>query len=170
MLDLTYTGSKGTHLASDRVNIMQIDPKYAYLGTLLNSQIDDPEVVALGFRPPFANFKQLMGGNATLGQALRPFPQYTGVSTGGMMNHSGNSTYNALIVKATKRFSGGLSLLASYTWSKLLIRCGFIRTMDRRCRRIGCRRRRGAGSVQPGTREIVWRARPAAHVQADRQL
>lgn len=120
VLDLTYTGSKGTHLASDRVNIMQIDPKYAYLGTLLNRQIDDPEVVALGFRPPFANFKQLMGGNATLGQALRPFPQYTGVGTGGMMNHSGNSTYNALIVKGTKRFSGGLALLASYTWSKLL--------------------------------------------------
>src|SRR5207302_10940052 len=28
--------------------------------------------------------------------------------------------YNALILKATKRFSGGLTLLASYTWSKLL--------------------------------------------------
>jgi hypothetical protein len=120
VLDFTYTGSKGTHLASDRVNIMQIDPRYASLGTLLNKQIDDPEVVALGFRPPFANFKQLMGSNATLGQALRPFPQYTGVGTGGMMNHSGNSTYHALIIKATKRFSGGLSLLTSYTWSKLL--------------------------------------------------
>ena len=49
---------------------------------------------------PFANFKQLMGGNATLGQSLRRFPQYTGVTTGGMMNHSGNSTYNAMILKA----------------------------------------------------------------------
>ncbi|HET8548487.1 MAG TPA: carboxypeptidase regulatory-like domain-containing protein [Bryobacteraceae bacterium] len=120
VFDATYTGSKGTHLASDRVNVMQIDPKYAYLGTLLNKQIDDPEVVALAFRPPFANFKQLMGNNATLGQALRRFPQYTGVSTGGMMNHSGNSTYHAMILKTTKRFSGGLTLLASYTWSKLL--------------------------------------------------
>ena len=26
VIDATYTGSKGTHLASDRVNIMQIDP------------------------------------------------------------------------------------------------------------------------------------------------
>lgn len=120
VLDLTYTGSKGTHLASDRVNIMQIDPKYAYLGDLLNKPIDDPAVAALGFTPPFANFKQLLGNNATLGQSLRVFPQYQGVTTGGMMNHSGNSTYNALIVKATKRFSGGLTLLASYTWSKLL--------------------------------------------------
>jgi len=42
------------------------------------------------------------------------------VSTGGMNNHSGNSTYNALIIKATKRFSNGLSMVADYTWSKLL--------------------------------------------------
>ncbi len=120
VFDATYTGSKGTHLASDRVNIMQIDPQYAYLGTLLNRPIDDPAVVAAGFRAPFSNFKELMGGNATLGQALRVFPQYQGVTTGGMMNHSGNSTYHAVILKATKRFSGGLSLLAHYTWSKLL--------------------------------------------------
>lgn len=120
VIDATYTGSKGTHLASDRVNIMQIHPQYASLGPLLNRAIDDPQVVAAGFRPPFANFKQLLGGQATLGQSLRAFPQYTGVTTGGMMNHSGNSTYHALIVKATKRFSGGLTLLTSYAWSKLL--------------------------------------------------
>jgi hypothetical protein len=120
VLEVTYAGSKGTHLASDRVNDMQIDPKYAYLGALLNRPIDDPAVVALGFRPPFANFKQLMGNNATLGQSLRRWPQYTGVTTGGMMNHSGNSTYHSGTIKVTKRFSGGLALLSSYTWSKLL--------------------------------------------------
>ncbi len=120
VLDATYTGSKGTYLASDRVNIMQIHPQYAYLGQLLNRPIDDPAVAALGFSSPFPDFKELLGGNATLGQALRAFPQYQNVSTGGMMNHSGNSTYHAMILKVTKRFSGGLSLLASYTWSKLL--------------------------------------------------
>jgi hypothetical protein len=120
VLDLTYTGSKGTHLASDRVNYMQIPPQYASLGSLLNKPIDDPAVVALGFKPPFPNFKQLLGTRATLGQSLRMWPQYSGVGTGGMNNHSGNSTYNALIVKLTRRFSGGLSLVADYTWSKLL--------------------------------------------------
>jgi hypothetical protein len=124
VLDATYTGSKGTYLPSDRVNIMQIDPRYVTLGALLNRPIDDPQVAAAGFGAPFANFKQLLGGQATLGQALRRFPQYTGVSTGGMMNHSGNSTYHALIVKATKRFSGGLTLLTSYAWSKLLTGAG----------------------------------------------
>lgn len=120
VVDITYTGSKGTHLASDRPNYMQIHPQYASLGSLLNRQIDDPAVVALGFKPPFPSFKALMKSNATLGQALRMFPQYTGVSTGGMQNHSGSSTYHAMILKATKRYSNGLSLLASYTWAKLL--------------------------------------------------
>ena len=78
VLDATYTGSKGTHLASDRVNIMQIDPKYAYLGALLNKPIDDPAVVALGFKSPFANFKTLLGGNATLGQVTARVPAVPG--------------------------------------------------------------------------------------------
>jgi hypothetical protein len=120
VFDATYAGSKGTHLASDRVNYMQIPEQYAKLGSLLNKPIDDPAVVALGFKPPFPDFKTVMGNNATLGQSLRKWPQYTGVGTGGMNNHSGNSTYNALILKISKRFSGGLSLVADYTWSKLL--------------------------------------------------
>ncbi len=120
VVDVTYTGTKGTHLASGRPNYMQIDPKYAYLGSLLNSPINSPAVVALGFKPPFPAFTQLMGSNATLGQSLRMFPQYTDVITGGQFNHSGNSTYHAALVKVTKRYSQGLSLLASYTWSKNL--------------------------------------------------
>lgn len=120
VVDATYTGSKGTHLASDRVNYMQIPGQYASLGSLLNKPIDDPAVVAAGFTPPFPSFKTLLGSNATLGQSLRMFPQYRGVGTGGMQNHSGNSTYHAMILKVTKRFSQGLSLVSSYTWSKLL--------------------------------------------------
>ncbi len=120
VLDLTYTGSKGTHLASDRVNYMQIPPQYVKLGSLLNKPIDDPAVVELGFNPPFPSFKAKLGSRATLGQSLRMWPQYSGVSTGGMQNHSGSSVYNALIVKVSKRFSEGLSMVADYTWSKLL--------------------------------------------------
>jgi hypothetical protein len=120
VLDLTYTGSKGTYLASERVNYMQIHPQYAQLGSLLNKRIDDPEVVALGFTPPFPSFTTVMSVRPTLGQTLRMFPQYTSVGTGGMQNHSGNSTYHALILKATKRYSSGLSLVGSYVWSKLL--------------------------------------------------
>jgi hypothetical protein len=59
---------------------------------------------------------QLMGpGDA---QSRRPFPQFSGVS---WLNPSiGNSTYHAGFVRAEKRFSGGLSFLAHYTFSKFI--------------------------------------------------
>jgi len=120
LLDLTYTGTKGTYLASNRYNAMQLDPKYAALGSLLNRPIDDPQVRAAGFSAPFSNFQTLMGRNATLGQSLRMFPQYLGVGGGSWQQYNGNSTYNALIIKVTKRFSNGLSMLASHTWAKQL--------------------------------------------------
>ena len=120
VVDATYTGSKGTHLPSNRVNDQQINPQYAYLGSLLTQPLASPSVQALGFTAPFANFTDLLGGNATLGQALRRWPQYINLSEPGMGLHNGNSTYEALILKLTKRFSNGLSLLTDFTWSKLL--------------------------------------------------
>ncbi len=54
-------------------------------------------------------------GNA---QARRPFPQFSNVT---WINPSiGNSTYHGGFVRAEKRFSGGFSLLAHYTFSKFI--------------------------------------------------
>jgi len=51
-------------------------------------------------------------------QARRPFPQFSNVT---WINPSiGNSTYHAGFVRAEKRFSGGISFLAHYTFSKFL--------------------------------------------------
>src|SRR5215831_7656262 len=59
---------------------------------------------------------QLMGpGDA---QSRRPFPQFSGVT---WINPSiGNSTYHAGFVRAEKRFGGGFSFLAHYTFSKFI--------------------------------------------------
>ncbi|QOY89388.1 TonB-dependent receptor [Paludibaculum fermentans] len=51
-------------------------------------------------------------------QTLRPFPQYNGVTL--RSANWGNSSYHALNLKAEKRFSAGLNLLATYTFSKFL--------------------------------------------------
>jgi hypothetical protein len=53
-----------------------------------------------------------------LAQALRPYPCFNTVSL--YRNNVGNTSYNALELKAEKRLSGGLSFLVSYTWSKLI--------------------------------------------------
>lgn len=55
---------------------------------------------------------------ATQDQRLRPFPQYAGVLV--RNPNWGNSSYHALALKVQKRYSRGLSLLSTYTWSKFL--------------------------------------------------
>jgi hypothetical protein len=120
VLDLTYSGNKGTRLSTNRLNYAQVAPEYAYLGSLLNRPIDDPAVARLGFAAPFPSFKALMGSRATLAQALRMFPQYSGVGNSEMSDLTGNSTYHSFLVRLNKRYSNGLSLLFSYVWSKML--------------------------------------------------
>ncbi len=91
----------------------QLNPAYLRLGSLLTDDINSPAVVAAGFTPPYAGF------TGSLAQALRPFPQYTGV---GVENSAmiGNATYHSLQLKAEKRYTSGLWILAAYTWSKTL--------------------------------------------------
>lgn len=97
----------------------QLDPKYlAIYGNLLNSPvssvINNPTVVATGFKLPYASFPT----NLTLSQALRPFPQYSGF--GSVTTQNGHSTYNAWETSMQKRYSKGLWLMTSYTFSKTL--------------------------------------------------
>lgn len=116
-LDIAYVGSKGTHLSSLE-NINQLDPAYLALGgTLLNSNINSPAVVAAGFKSPWPGFVTALGANATLAQALRPYPQYLS-GFGYNSDNDGNSTYHALQTKLERRMANGLYLLAAYTWNK----------------------------------------------------
>lgn len=100
----------------------------------LNSPISDPAVQALpeiqampvdavtGNHSPFTGFETLVP-NPTVGQALRPLPQYQQESNSQLRRWTegvGLSTYHSLQVQARKQMSNGLSFLASYTWSRSL--------------------------------------------------
>lgn len=52
-------------------------------------------------------------------QLLRPFPQFTGVTTGSASFFCASS-YNAMQLKVEKRYSHGFNLLLAYTWSNLM--------------------------------------------------
>jgi hypothetical protein len=53
-------------------------------------------------------------------QAFRPFPQFGYINMDSYLQNVGQSSYDALEVKAERRFHNGFSALASYTFSKTL--------------------------------------------------
>lgn len=113
VVNVGYLGQSSHHLPNEGINLInQLDPRYLSLGPLLNMNISSAEVVAAGYRLPYPGFT----GN--LAQALKPYPQYFAVSPRG--EAIGNSSYNALLVKAEKRFASGFQYLVSYTFSKTL--------------------------------------------------
>ena len=86
--------------------------------TVLANQPIDP---ATGDHSPFPGFQALYANASTnlqLGKALSIHPQFNGLTRG--YEGLGVSTYNALQLKAEKRFSNGLTLLLSYAFSKNL--------------------------------------------------
>src|ERR1019366_7338473 len=87
---------------------------------LLNYQISNPAVIAKF--PVLANPSNVYPGfpsTQTLAQALRPYPQWYGVPNF-LGPPSGNTWYDSLQIKVTKRYSHGLTAQAAYTWSKSL--------------------------------------------------
>jgi hypothetical protein len=78
--------------------------------------ITSAAAAAGGFTSPFPGFANQLGAN-TVYQSLRPYPQYTGVTTG-PNESSGSQKFNSLQIKANKRFSNGLTVFGFFTWSK----------------------------------------------------
>ena len=76
--------------------------------TVLNSLVGSATANAAGITAPFPAFNTLWGSRATVAQALRPFPQYTYIDTyAGQGDHSGHSTYHALITQVQQARDGG---------------------------------------------------------------
>jgi Carboxypeptidase regulatory-like domain len=110
----SYVGQRGIHLVRGQMN-QDLIPEGApqRYGALLSQNINSPAAVAAGFTPPFANFSALLGSNATVGQALKPYPQSTSISN--RFPSTGSMTYDAAQIEIDKRYTGGLSILSGLT-------------------------------------------------------
>lgn len=108
IVEVSYSGSHGVHLMGIQ-EWDQLDPSYLSLGAQLNNQVPNPfyGTIAQG---------TLSTPTITLGQSLRPYPQFLGVSSRNA--NYGNSIYHALLVRAEHRMSKGMSLVAAFTASK----------------------------------------------------
>ncbi|MEI9974959.1 MAG: TonB-dependent receptor [Ignavibacteriota bacterium] len=90
-----------------------IDLTNANTRTLMTSQICSSAASSAGFMLPYSTFPC----SATVAQSLRPYPEYS-VNLAPQFANQGDSMYDSLQMKFTKRLSYGLDISSSYTFSK----------------------------------------------------
>jgi hypothetical protein len=124
-VEVAYVGNRGVWwnspglidvnaLTFERLASVGLDLNSAADRTLLTSRLNSPTAAARGFRAPYQGFPQ----TATVAQSLRPFPHFNSITS--LWSPLGKTWYDSLQVKATKRFSHGLSFTSNLTWSKNL--------------------------------------------------
>jgi hypothetical protein len=111
LFDVGYAGSAGVKLLAV-MQLNQLPDQDLALGSALNSSVPNP---FYGLAPATTILGQAM---TTLGQLLRPYPQFDNVIYDwGSFAHS---SYHALQAKFRKRYRAGFQVLVAYTWSKTL--------------------------------------------------
>jgi hypothetical protein len=110
-VEAAYAALRGIHLPQGAFQLDSVPEQDMSLGSQLTQQVPNPffGLVANGV---------LSQPTVSRGQLLLPFPQYTAVPDPGA--YRGNDTYHSLQMKGEKRFAAGGTLLASYTFSKVI--------------------------------------------------
>ncbi|MCW5982776.1 MAG: TonB-dependent receptor [Bryobacteraceae bacterium] len=108
VLEVAYIGSKGTRLwGRPFANLNVLPISFLSMGDVLREQV--------GRYPQYKPYSSYPN-NQTVAQALKPWPQFTGLSEA--YPYSVGSLYNAVQITATRRFSNGFGVLTAYTFSK----------------------------------------------------
>ena len=108
LIELAYVGSRVHDITVDHP-LNQLSPQYYSLADQLSQQVPNPFFGMISAGP-------LSGSTVARSQLLLPYPEFTSVTNG--YSPIGSSWYNALQVSGSRRFSNGLSMIASYTFSK----------------------------------------------------
>ncbi len=117
VIEAGYSGNQGRKLslAYQNLHVDQLPSQYLSLGTQLNQTVPNP---FYGVIPASAG-ATLSGPTVPRWRLLVPYPQYTGVNLD-ISTSGGSSSYNALVLRFTKRFSQGLNMIVSYQWSRAI--------------------------------------------------
>jgi hypothetical protein len=111
MMEVAYAGNKGTHNELAQGDLGQLPPELLRPENRLLDLVPNP---FFGLIDPISPLGQR---TVQRGRLLRgPYAHFTSVGPGSPA--WGNTNYHALQARFERRFGGGTSLMASYTWSK----------------------------------------------------
>ncbi len=117
VIEIGYAGHQGRKLVYGvSINDNQLPTTLLAMATALDQRVSNPF------------FGLITSGNLApaqlpLHRVLRPYPEFDTVTRNGQ-TPGGSSSYNSMLVKISKQFSGGLMLMSSYQWSKAIDNIG----------------------------------------------
>ncbi|CAN5533442.1 hypothetical protein BH10ACI4_BH10ACI4_15740 [soil metagenome] len=112
-LDVAYVGSHIVHVGIPDQNLNQLTSAQLALGaTALQAPVTNPYFGQIPTSSPIG------GRTITLAQSLKPYPRFQNIAS--YRNNTGTTNYNAFEAKLEQRLNHGVSLLLSYTHSKLI--------------------------------------------------
>jgi hypothetical protein len=110
--EIAYVGSHIVHVGIPDSNLNQLTTAQLAQGSSLLSTVNNP------FFGQIPVSSSIGGKTVSQAQLLKPYPRFLNVAT--YRNNSGNTNYNAIQGKVEQKLSHGVSLLLSYTHSKLI--------------------------------------------------
>lgn len=110
LLESGYSGNKGSKFRAGSYDYNQMDPQFLSLGSALLTSVPNPYFGRVG--------GAFGGATITRAQSLRPLPYYGTININ--LPNYGSSTYHSFLFNAEKRMNNGLTLLASFTFGKLV--------------------------------------------------
>ena len=115
-LTAAYVGNRAIHLPVTLIQYGQPPLSVLQYGNLLSELVTSQDAMNAGITSPYPGFSQQLGGSATVLHALGAYPQYTDMPN--IYEIDGSAFYNSFQAQGEKRFSNGLSYLATLTLSR----------------------------------------------------
>ena len=111
-VDVAYVGSHIVHVGIPDSNLNQLTADQLAEGSSLLKPVPNP------YYGQLPKSSSIGGKTVAAAQLLKPYPRFQNVAI--YRHNSGTTNYNALEAKVEQRTSHGLTLLFSYTYSKLI--------------------------------------------------
>ncbi len=110
--DVAYVGSHVVHVGIPDSNFNSLTAAQLAQGSSLTTQVANP------YYGQLPTSSSIGGKTVAAAQLLKPYPRFQNVSI--YRNNTGTTNFNAIEAKVEQRLSHNLSLLLSYTHSKLI--------------------------------------------------